>query len=287
MQPTDVQPMKRRRAGNTRVTGKEQFYTPRDVAEAVVARIIEVVDAAVLRPWLEPAGGSGTFVDAARAAGVTDLRSFDIEPRHDDVAHGDFLSQRLAVDGAIAFGNPPFGRNNALSIPFFNHAARTCDVIAFIVPRSWRKWSVENRLHPSFHRIDDADLAINYVDAHGKPLSDRSSLRTCVQIWERRGVPRPRRDVVDQGVVEKCPVEEADVALTIFGYSCGVVRTRFPRKPNTTQMYLRLRHPMALEALTAVDFSRFSGRVAYTEALSLKEINYLLNEYVFGDPGMR
>lgn len=282
-----VRATERPRAGNTRVTGKEQFYTPREVADTVVARILDVVDDAMSRPWLEPAGGTGTFIDAAAAAGVTRVSSFDIEPHHAGVQTGDFLSQRLAADGALAFGNPPFGRNNALSIPFFNHAARTCDVIAFIVPRSWRKWSVENRLDPSFHLIDDLDLWINYEDVRGAPVSERSNLRTCLQTWERRGARRARRDVVDAGVVEKCRVEEADVALTIFGYSCGVVRTEFAREPNTTQMFLKLKHPGALEALRAVDFSRFFDNVAYTEALSLKEINYLLNEYLFGDPGMR
>jgi hypothetical protein len=35
-----------------------------------------------------------------------------------------------------------------------------------------------------------------------------------------------------------------------------------------------------------VDYSRFSRNVAYTDALSIQEVNYLLNEYLFGDPGL-
>jgi hypothetical protein len=38
--------------------------------------------------------------------------------------------------------------------------------------------------------------------------------------------------------------------------------------------------------LQQVDYSRFSQNTAYTAALSLQEINYLLNEYLFGDPGI-
>jgi hypothetical protein len=49
-------------------------------------------------------------------------------------------------------------------------------------------------------------------------------------------------------------------------------------------MFLKLKDPRALEALQSVDFSRFFLHTAYTEALSIKEINYLLNEYIFGDP---
>jgi len=49
-------------------------------------------------------------------------------------------------------------------------------------------------------------------------------------------------------------------------------------------MFLKLKHPRALEALRAVDFSRFFLNTAYTEALSIQEINFLLNEYLFADP---
>ncbi len=271
--------------GNTRVTGKEQFYTPREVADVVVAQVLNTVPDAVARTWIEPAGGTGSFIDAARDVGVVDVVSFDIEPRHRDVARGDFLKQRLNVGGAVSIGNPPFGRNNALSVPFFNHCAMYSDYIAFIVPRSWRKWSVLNRLDPHFHLVTDEDLSINYVDADGVAAYARTYLQTCVQIWQRRDARRPKVKVRDRGVVAKCQPQDADVALTIFGFGCGSVKTDFPRRKVTTEIYLQLRHPRALEALQTVDYSRFSRNVAYTEALSIQEVNYLLNEYLFGDPG--
>ncbi len=272
--------------GNTRITGKEQFFTPRSIADDVVAQVLDLVPDATRRTWLEPAGGTGVFIDAARAVGVLDVVSFDIEPRHRDVSRGDFLQQQLSVQNAVSVGNPPFGRNNALSVPFFNRCAQYSDYIAFIVPRSWRKWSVTNRLDPRFHLRADNDLSISYVDGEGGILYARNYLRTCIQIWERRDHSRPRVKVQDRGVVAKCGPEDADVALTIFGFGCGAVKTEFPRRKITTELYLTLTHPRALEALRAVDYQRFSRNVAYTEALSIQEINYLINEYLFDDPGI-
>jgi predicted RNA methylase len=272
--------------GNTRVTGKEQFYTPPNIARDVVTALLAEVPDAIGRTWLEPAGGTGAFIDAAEAVGVERVVSYDIEPHHPQVALGDFLAQRLELTGAIAVSNPPFGRNNALSIPFFNRCADHCDYIAFIVPRSWRKWSVVNRLDRRFHVVSDTDLAINYVNVKGEDAYAKNNLRTCVQIWRRESRQRSLVKVEDRGVVQKCSPAEADVALTIFGYGCGTVNTKFPRRKVTTQMYLRLVHPRALEALDAVDFGRFFNNVAYTEALSFPEINYLLNEFLFGDPGV-
>jgi len=271
--------------GNRRVTGKEQFYTPPETAAAVVERLLAVRADAAGRVWIEPAGGTGAFVEAAAAAGVDEILSFDIEPHHPRVAPGNFLEQELSVRGAVAAGNPPFGRNNALSIPFFNRSADYCEIICFVVPRSWRKWSVINRLDGRFGLIDDYDLGIDYVDVGGQPCSDRGNLRTCVQTWARQAERRPKVVIEDRGVIAKTTPAEADVSLTIFGYSCGTVKTEFERKPNTTQMFLRLVHPDALEALRSVDFSRFFNNTAYTEALSLPEISCLLNEFIFGDSG--
>jgi hypothetical protein len=275
--------------GNRRVTGKEQYYTPRDLADRLVAEVAAVVPDLAERTVLEPAGGTGAFVDAVLAAGVREVVAYDIEPHHDLVRKANFLATKLNLGGAITISNPPFGRNNSLSIPFFNHAAESSEVIAFIVPRSWRKWSVLNRLDRRFELVADHDLAIDYVDVHGDPLSAKNILATCFQIWRRAepGRLRPLLRVTDHGLVKKVAPSEADVAITVFGFNCGRVRTEFERLPNTTQLFLKLdesRRDGILAALNGADFERFHRNTAYTPALSLQEINYLLNERVLGDP---
>jgi predicted RNA methylase len=270
--------------GNTRVTGKEQFYTPADLAERLVAEVKLLVPDLENRTVIEPAGGTGAFILAAQKFGVREFLSFDIEPKHSLVKRADFLSKKISTKDAITISNPPFGRNNSLSIPFFNKAADHSEFICFIVPRSWRKWSVMNRLDRRFHLVADHDILIDYVDESGERLSKRTSLSTCFQIWQRRPELRPLIKVQDRGLIEKCSPDEADVALTIFGFGCGKVRTEFERKPNSTVMFLRVLHPGALAALKSVDFNRFSKNTAYTAALALPEINYLLNEAIFGNP---
>lgn len=270
--------------GNTRVTGKEQYYTPLALAHSLVDYVEQILGPLKGKTVLEPAGGTGSFVEAALAKGAKQVISFDIEPLHNQVAQGSFLDQSLTEKNLITISNPPFGRNNSLSIPFFNHAATISDAICFIVPRSWRKWSVTNRLDWNFELIFDQDLDIDYVDSTGELISDKSRLATCFQIWKRTSIARVPVKIKDMGVIEKVGPEQADVSLTIFGYGCGTVKQEFERVPNTTQLFLKLNHPKALEALKSVEFSRFYKSTAYTEALSIQEINYLLNEKIFGDP---
>ena len=270
--------------GNRRITGKEQFYTPKLLAESLLNQVLAQVPNLSSRLIIEPAGGTGSFLKAATKVGVSKFLSFDIEPKHSAVTKADFLTAEILESDAVAISNPPFGRNNALSIPFFNKAANHSEYICFIVPRSWRKWSVINRLDRRFHLVSDQDIQIDYEDENGLPLSEKNSLATCFQIWQRRENLRPVIKVADKGLVEKCDFATADVALTIFGFGCGKVLTEFDRKPNSTKMFLKLHHPAALKALQNVDFSKFYKNTAYTQALSLPEINYLLNESILGNP---
>lgn len=277
MSPKSVTPT-RAKLGNRRVTGKEQYYTPRALAEDLVQKVKAIIPNFSSRTVLEPAGGTGAFVEAAKNAGAQKVLSLDIEPKHGDVTKANYLNAKLKLQDAVTISNPPFGRNNSLSIPFFNRAAEHSEYIAFIVPRSWRKWSVINRLDRRFHLVLDEDLSIDYVDDTHNLISQKNNLKTCFQVWQRKPELREIVKVEDRGYVTKVTPDEADVALTVFGFSCGRVNTEFERKPNTTRMFLKLNHPKALKALQSVNYQRFSKNTAYTEALSFQEINYLLNE---------
>ena len=277
------------RPGNRRITGKEQFYTPPELAFRLASSVAEIVGGFANKTVIEPAGGTGSFVKAAKSLGANRVLSFDIEPKAEGVLLADFLLESRGLErvtDAITISNPPFGRNNSLSIPFFNKAAKHSSYIAFVVPRSWRKWSVTNRLNRNFHLIHDEDLAIDYVDETGEMVWQKARLNTCFQIWEKRPETRIKVQVVDHGLFTKVKPLEADVALTVFGYSCGKVRTEFERVPNSTVMFLKLHDHRVLKALQSVDFSRFFRNTAYTEALSLQEIRYLINEAILGDPGL-
>ena len=115
------------RLGNRRVTGHERYYTPPQLALELTRELAELIPDFCERVVIEPAGGTGSFIDAALALGVSEVLSVDTEPLHPLVERQDFLSwsPKLAEVqcGAVTLSNPPFGRNNALAIQFFNRAA--------------------------------------------------------------------------------------------------------------------------------------------------------------------
>ncbi len=275
---------KAQKLGNRRVTGKEQFYTPSGLALELAYVLKRHVGGFEGHTFIEPAGGTGAFIKAVQSLGGQQILSYDIEPKHPAVKKADFLAIAIKAKHAITASNPPFGRNNSLSIPFFNHAAEASDFIAFVVPRSWRKWSVINRLDRRFHLIHDQDLQIDYVDEADQPLHQKNRLNTCFQIWQKRDSLRPIYRVTDLGLVTKTKAADADISLTQFGYGCGNATTDFEPVPNTTKLFLKVNDKRVFAALESVDFSKFYVNTAYTEALSLQEVNYLLNEAIFGNP---
>jgi len=133
-----------------------------------VSEVAKLVPDFESRTVIEPAGGTGAFVDAAKTLGAK-VFSVDIEPMHESVKLGDFLQTEIKAVDAVTISNPPFGRNNSLSIPFFNHAADFSEYIAFIVPRSWRKWSVLNRLDSRFHLVLDQTSRLTTKMPPAKP----------------------------------------------------------------------------------------------------------------------
>ena len=272
-----------KKLGNRRVSGTEQYYTPKGLADELVKLTLKAIPRATEKSFLEPAGGTGSFIEALNMAGIEAVTSVDKYPMHPGVIQADFLEWETMDTDLLTISNPPFGRNNALSVPFFNRAAKFSSHIAFLVPRSWRKWSVQNRLDTRFHLVLDVDVAVQYEDVLGAKIAKRNDLRTCFQIWEKRLELRQVIAIPDNGFIQKSSPNDADLAIRVFGYGCGTVMNDFPRQPNTTLMFLRVLDKSIESALQDLDYERFSINTAYTRALSFQEINFLINERVFGD----
>lgn len=264
--------------GNTRKTGKEQYYT----LPSVVDRCVDIgLKYHQGEKFLEPAGGTGEFIEGLirRGADRSRIISMDIEPKHDLVKKQDFLTSRL-FEPVFTITNPPFGRANSLSVKFFNHAANFSTYICFLVPISWRKWSVINRLDKRFHLVEDIDMPlVSFYNSETGPIQG-GMLKTVFQIWEKRDYDRPKIEVEDRGYIKKVQDPTlADIAITFFGHSSGKIETEFERKKNSTKCFFKVSGPEVVEALKLVDFTRYNANTAYIKALSLPEINSLLNEY--------
>ena len=142
---------------------------------------------------MEPSAGDGAFLKNIHH---DNLLALDLEPMAPGIQRGDFFDCKLSsIPGKtiLTIGNPPFGKNSSLAVKFFNHAAQFSDCIAFIVPRTFRKPSVINRLHANFHLSEEQILQPN---AFYTPSGESYDVPTVFQIWEAREAKREKMPVL-------------------------------------------------------------------------------------------
>jgi hypothetical protein len=177
--------------GKFRTNDKDQFYTRKSVAKQCVNTITQTVKKWDSYTWLEPAAGSGAFLNLV-PKGCQKI-GIDIDPKRQDIVKADFLEWSPPSKNNpdhptkfILFGNPPFGRQSSLAKSFIARGSQFADIIAFILPRSFVKPSMSNIFPLKFHCNYSKELDENSFRVNGK-LYDVP----CVfQIWQRMKIDR-------------------------------------------------------------------------------------------------
>lgn len=170
---------------------RDAFFTKREVAlecSKILSEVIPYFGSAV---FLEPSAGDGSFVDGLKSLKVTQKKilSYDIFPKQKGIREANFLKNKINGEiksfgdnkNLIIVGNPPFGKRSKLAIEFLNKSSLFADVVAFVVPNQFTKWSVQSKLNPSLKLIFDKKLEEESFVFKGKPYK----VRCHFQIWSK------------------------------------------------------------------------------------------------------
>ena len=158
--------------------GLDKFYTQDHVAKQCFEFLHSQLNISENAIYLEPSAGAGSFINL-----LSHYIALDIAPEDDRIKKQDYLKYEVDKENFITIGNPPFGNRSKLAIDFFNKAATMSDVIAFIVPVSFMKWSVQKNLSSNFALYNYLYLEPESFTSNGKPYS----VRTVFQIWVKKG----------------------------------------------------------------------------------------------------
>lgn len=248
----------------------DQFYTKACVAKLCVAELLRFLqDRYSGAIWIEPSAGKGAFVDHLPAPRI----ALDIAPQRPDISCVDFLqwSPGQLTRKAIVVGNPPFGKNSSLAQRFFNHSAQFASVVAFIVPRTFQKQSMVNRLDPLMHlqrEIEIPDEAFEFIgEAYHVP--------TVFQIWERgtmvRQATQRKLSHPDFAFV---PPGNADFAFQRVGARAGLVSHEGLRKSPQSHYFLKSNiDPEGLfSRLKTIDWNEIKWRTAGNPSIGKGEL---------------
>lgn len=267
--------MKAQRAKNG---GTDAYFTKPELA----ARYVDLVNQKYPlsgRLCIEPSAGDGSFLNALMC--FPDVIAYDLEPKTSGIQKADFFSVSVETELPVAvIGNPPFGFAANMAIKFFNHAARFADVIAFIVPRSFQKSSVHNKLDPRFHCVFEEICPKNSFLVDGEEEYDVP----CVfQIWEKQSQSRLILTVNSNPYFDFTTQNAADFCIRRVGGRTGEYLVGLEHNENTTY-FCKAKRKDAKKAVLGCQlaFKILRDQTAGVRSLSKSEINAVLTSYHAG-----
>ncbi len=209
--------------------GLDKFYTIPTISKRCIDSVGGLYDWSRWELIVEPSAGDGSFLTQIPADNKIGI---DIAPEHKDIVFQDFFTYSPPpATKILVIGNPPFGRVSSLAIRFFNHAAAWADTIAFIVPRTFRRISVQNKLNAAFHLVFDEEIPLEPCS-----FSPPMGVKCCFQIWEKKDTKRvviklPLKhadwDFLELGPKDDkgqpTPPDGADFAIRAYGGKCGEI----------------------------------------------------------------
>lgn len=168
-----------------------QFYTEPSIADYcmdILSNYLKVLKYSDFK-FLEPSAGTANFVDSIEKKYPNyEIVSIDIDPKDTRVRKMDYLKSTLRKlhfkkkDKIVVIGNPPFGKKSTLAIQFFNKSCEYADIIAFILPLQFEKWSVQSKLNSDMKLIFSERLEPKSFIFKEKEVS----IRCCFQIWVKK-----------------------------------------------------------------------------------------------------
>lgn len=171
-------------SNNKREVKLEQFFTKNSLAEECVKKVCDKFNLDSFDRIIEPSAGAGAFLKILPESAV----GYDIEPKSDSIIKQDFLSLSLSEAGkTICIGNPPFGARGGLALKFLNKCCEFSCVVAFILPRSFKKYTFKNSINLSFHLVEEFDCE-DFITPDGQEVK----IKCVFQIWEKRDYKREK-----------------------------------------------------------------------------------------------
>tara|TARA_B100001063_G_scaffold113151_2_gene105618 strand:+ start:1392 stop:2231 length:840 start_codon:yes stop_codon:yes gene_type:complete len=209
--------------------GLDQFYTNKDIALKCYNKLLEIIDINEYDIHLEPSAGNGSFfnlMDKSKKIGI------DIEPKQEDIINMDFLDYVAEEDKRyLVIGNPPFGKVSSMAIKFFNKSAEFAYCIAFIIPRTFKRVSIQNKLNLYFELIYNEDLPI--IPCCFEP---KMTAKCCFQVWIKKEIKREKvfydKTHVDFNFLkygekdeknQPTPPKNSDFVIKAYGNNCGEI----------------------------------------------------------------
>jgi len=223
----------------------DQFYTKSNIA-LYYYQVLE--KKYILSNFLlfEPSAGTGSFSDLFTSHSI----SIDLQPKKDSILKKDFFSITKnffdTKKPIFTIGNPPFGKNSSLALKFINNSAQYSDYIAFILPKTFKKESLQNKIDLQLHLVFEENTPQNSFIHEGQEYDV-----PCVfQIWKKKKNLRQKVNIKSTTqLFQFSNKDEADFAIRRVGRLAGKVIINFKEYKESSHYYIKANKIMSKKEL--------------------------------------
>ena len=194
----------------------DKFYTKSELSIDLISKInIDEYDMII-----DPCCGDGSFYNNINHRNKI---AIDILPHIDNVIKHDFLTwdySNINIDRSkiLVISNPPFGKQGSLSMNFIKRSSEFSDTIAFILPLSFCKQSVKNKIPNLYHLEYEEILPDDSYLLDGVSYS----VKCVFQIWKRKDYQREKPlDIKPIGFKYTKDKLNADISIRRVGVYAG------------------------------------------------------------------
>jgi len=244
--------------------GLDKFYTKPEIVDFCIDKI----NFSKYKTIIEPSAGNGAF------SNEIECLAYDILPEHSNIIEQDFLTLELnqSKTPLLIVGNPPFGRQNSLALKFIKRSCKYCDCFAFILPLSFRKQSVKNKIPLFFHLMSEFILPKNSFTSNGVDYNV-----PCVfQIWEKQSktriIPKNIKNSKYFKFVKKN--ENPEFSIRRVGFYAGKL-SKDINKNESTHYFIKVLDDIFFDIWDKIDFSK--ENTVGPRSISKQEIYIELN----------
>lgn len=270
-------------SGETKSKGRkdllDKFYTSAETVE----QCLKQLDLSAYDCIIEPSAGNGSFLKELQKQ-TNHIYGYDIKPEAEGIICADWIMLDKSIfkeyKNILVCGNPPFGQQNTLAIKFFNEASTFCNTIAFILPPTFRKQSIQSKLNPYFWLIKEIEIIDNEFSL---PDGNKIVVPCIFQIWEKWNEKRSTSLKKEENkYFIFCKKEEADFRIQRVGGNAGKADSNLNYSIQSNYFVKNvssLTNQQLMDIINSIKFTNITDTVG-PKSLSKKELITQFNEYM-------
>lgn len=216
----------------------DKYYTKNNIVQKCIKNIKSKIKIKKNHLIIEPSAGNGSFIPEIKTIGCF-YKFYDIQPENNEIIKQDFLEfdvKTVSKKYIHIIGNPPFGRQSSLAIKFIKKCCSFAESISFILPKSFKKDSMQKYFDINYHLIFEEDLpdnsfVVNNID---------SNVPCIFQIWIKKDKPRKLPIKLEpNGFSFVKKDSEPDISFRRVGVYAGKISTEIEDKSIQSHYFIK------------------------------------------------